>query len=310
MAVSATGVNMGMKLSMAAGMAAAFPTIVPSRVLGREGRSPPSDKINLGVIGDWPAPAPTCSPRCSACPMSAASRSRMFKRASAEAGKSLVDKLSGNSDCVLYRDMREMLQRKDIDAVIVATGDRWHTPASILAAEAGEDVYCEKPCGLSIKNVQDLAATMKKTDRIFQAGTQRRSVPQFQTAVEMAPNGETREAANPVRLGLPTRARQRLAAGQADSAGRYLRLEPVAGTAPWRPYCARRTSRASGAGRYDFESGARLLDWALTRSTCANGPNSGRRHDACRIRSGSDRHHVPVRERREAGARFSEDAVR
>ena len=67
-----------------------------------------------------------------------------------EAGKKLIDKHYGNNDCVLYRDFRELLARRDIDAVLIATGDRWHAPASILAAKAGKDIYSEKPCGLTI----------------------------------------------------------------------------------------------------------------------------------------------------------------
>ncbi|MFN6049865.1 MAG: Gfo/Idh/MocA family protein, partial [Planctomycetia bacterium] len=158
---------------MAAGAVAGIPTFIPARVLGREGAVAPSEKINLGVIG--------IGPRCTYVLTSMLGLKDVrcvaiadVQKSRREAGKALVDKLSGNNDCVLYRDMREMLARKDIDAVIVATGDRWHTQASILAAEAGKDIYCEKPCGLSIKNVQDLAATMKRTGRIFQAGTQRR----------------------------------------------------------------------------------------------------------------------------------------
>ncbi len=68
-----------------------------------------------------------------------------------DAGKALVDKHYGNQDCKLYRDFRELLDRKDIDAVLIATGDRWHGPASMMAAEAGKDVYSEKPCGLTIE---------------------------------------------------------------------------------------------------------------------------------------------------------------
>jgi predicted dehydrogenase len=177
-----------------------------------------------------------------------------------EAGKTLVDKLAGNADCALYSDMREMLERKDIDAVIVATGDRWHTPASILAAEAGKDVYCEKPCGLSIQNVLDLAAAMKRTGRIFQAGTQRRSVPQFQTAVEMAQSGKlgkldilhasvyTPELGNTWLPGEPTPA--------PDVCDWNVWLGP----APWRPYNSAYVA-GKWRGQYDFESGARLLDW-------------------------------------------------
>ena len=88
-----------------------------------------------------------------------------------EAGKTLVDRHYGHADCKLFRDFRELLARKDIDAVLIATGDRWHAPASMLAAQAGKDVYSEKPCGLTIAACQSLADTMKRTGRVFQAGT-------------------------------------------------------------------------------------------------------------------------------------------
>ena len=107
-----------------------------------------------------------------------------------DAGKRLVDEHYGNQDCRLYRDFRELLDRTDIDAVLIATGDRWHAPASIMAAKAGKDVYSEKPCGLTIAYCQELADTMKRTGRVFQAGTQRRSVPNFQQAVELAHSGK------------------------------------------------------------------------------------------------------------------------
>ena len=159
------------------------------------------------------------------------------------------------------RDFRELLARPDIDAVLIATGDRWHAPASILAAQAGKDVYSEKPCGLTIANCQDLADTMKRTGRVFQAGTQRRSVPNFQAAVRAGPQRQARQAPHALRLGLHAPARERLAAGRADA-------RPATwstGTSGWaRPRggrTTRPTSTASWRGYYDFDSGARLLDW-------------------------------------------------
>ena len=104
--------------------------------------------------------------------------------------KQVVDQRYGDKSCATYRDFRELLDRKDIDSVIVATGDRWHATASMAAAEAGKDVYSEKPCGLTIDLCQRLDETFKKTGRIFQAGTQRRSVPNFATAVEIAQSGK------------------------------------------------------------------------------------------------------------------------
>lgn len=244
---------------LAAGASIAFPTILPTRVLGLDGAVSPNDKINLGVIG--------IGPRCTYVLTSMLGLADVrcvaiadVQKSRREAGKALVDKLSGNSECSLYQDLRELLDRKDIDAVIIATGDRWHAPASILAAEAGKDVYCEKPCGLSIKNVQDIASTMKRTGRIFQAGTQRRSVPQFQTAVDMARSGKLGkldtlyasvyepELGNSWLPGEPTPA--------ADVCDWNLWLGPV----PWRPYNSAYVA-GKWRGQFDFESGARLLDW-------------------------------------------------
>ncbi len=59
----------------------------------------------------------------------------------------MVDASYGNADCHVTRDFRELLDGKEIDAVLIATGDRWHATASMMAAEAGKDIYCEKPVG-------------------------------------------------------------------------------------------------------------------------------------------------------------------
>jgi len=155
--------------------AASVATFIPAHVLGREGKPAPSEKITLGVIGigprctyDLKSMLPFPDVRCVAIADVQAKRR--------ESGKTLVDQHYGNKDCVLYRDFRELLDRKDIDAVLIATGDRWHAAASILAAKVGKDVYSEKPCGITIAACQELADTMHREKRVFQAGTQRRRV--------------------------------------------------------------------------------------------------------------------------------------
>ena len=66
----------------------------------------------------------------------------------------MADKKYGTADCKTYRDFRELLGRSDIDAVLIATGDRWHAAVSMIAAEAGKDVYSEKPCAITIDLAQ------------------------------------------------------------------------------------------------------------------------------------------------------------
>ena len=106
-----------------------------------------------------------------------------------QAVKAIADKKYGNNDCDTYRDFRELLQRPDIDAVLIATGPNWHCTAACYAARAGKDMYCEKPCTKNIAQSLQLVETMNRTGRIFQAGTQRRNLPHFAFACELARTG-------------------------------------------------------------------------------------------------------------------------
>lgn len=239
--------------------AAVAPWILPASVLGRGGAVTPGEKVTLGVIGigprctyDLQAMLGLGDVQCVAIADVQATRR--------DAGKALVDKHYGNTDCTLYRDFRELLDRSDIDAVLIATGDRWHATASMLAAQAGKDVYSEKPCGLTIELCQQLAETMKATGRIFQAGTQRRSVPNFQQAVQIAHSGK---------LGKLHTLFASVYMPSLDIS--WLPLEPTPdkeqcdwnmwlGPAPWRPYNSQYVI-GKWRGYYDFDSGARLLDW-------------------------------------------------
>jgi predicted dehydrogenase len=184
------------------------------------------------------------------------------------AGKSLVDRHYGNESCAVTRDFRRVLDRQDIDAVLIATGDRWHAPASMLAAEAGKDVYSEKPCGLTIDLCQRLDETITRTGRIFQAGTQRRSVPNFQQAVQLAHNGTLGEIHTLYASVYTPQIRTEWLPGEPTPDPEVVDWNLWLGPAPWRQYNARYVS-GDWRGYWDFDSGARLLDWgAHTLDLC------------------------------------------
>ncbi len=249
-----------------ASAALSLATVLPGEVLARD-KTPANEKITLGVIGI----GPRCTydlksmlgfpdVRCVAIAEVQAKRR--------EDGKKLVDGHYGNTDCRVYRDFRELLGRKDIDAVLIATGDRWHARASILAAKAGKDVYSEKPCGITIAACQELADTMRREKRVFQAGTQRRSVPNFQTAVALAHSGKLGKLRTlHASVYVPTLDNTWLAAQRTpprDVVDWNLWLGPAA----WRPF---NQTYVNGGwrGQWDFDSGARLLDWgAHTLDLC------------------------------------------
>jgi predicted dehydrogenase len=103
-----------------------------------------------------------------------------------EAVKRMVDTKYGNQDCATYSDIREFLAaRTDIDAVLIATSDRWHATASVLAMRAGKDVYCEKPGSMTIAQGQAVVEAARRYARVFQTGTQRLSEANFTVANEL-----------------------------------------------------------------------------------------------------------------------------
>ncbi len=243
----------------AAGAALAAPWFVPATALGRDGKAAPSERVTLGVIGigprctyDLQAILKLPDVQCVAiCDVQASRR---------EAGKKLVDGHYKTTDCATYRDFHDLLARKDVDAVLIATGDRWHAPASMLAARAGKDIYSEKPCGLTIAWCQALDDTIRQTKRVFQAGTQRRSVANFQAAVRLAHSGKLGKL-HTLYASVYTPAVQTA----------WLPAEPTPsrdvvdwdlwlGPAPWRPY-NKEYVQGKWRGYWDFDSGAKLLDW-------------------------------------------------
>lgn len=242
------------------GAAATLPTILPAHVLGRGASAPPSETVNLGVIGmgrrctyDLKSILELEDVKCVA--IADVQQSRRNN------GKTLVDERYGNTDCKLYRDFRELLDRKDIDAVLIATGDRWHAPASMLAAEAGKDVYSEKPCGLTIELCQQLDETFKRTKRVFQAGTQRRSVPNFQQAVKLVHEGKLGELKTLHASAYTPVIRTEWLPSEKTPDPRVCDWNMWLGPAPWRPYNAKYVA-GDWRGYWDFDSGAKLLDWA------------------------------------------------
>jgi hypothetical protein len=178
-----------LKTAMKTGALIAVPHLIPGRALGKAGSVAPSERITLGAIGignrgRYVLGCFLREPdlRCAAvCDVRADNRQR---------AKDMVDAHNGDKDCTPYVDMRELLARDDIDAVLIATGPNWHATAATMAAKAGKDVYCEKPCTKNIDQSFALADVFRRTGRVFQAGTQRRSLPNFAYAVELARSGK------------------------------------------------------------------------------------------------------------------------
>jgi predicted dehydrogenase len=178
-----------LKTALSAGAAVMAPQIIPSSALGRDGAVAPSERIVVGGIGIGNRGTYDLSCFLSqkdvqfvaVCDIKAARR---------VAVKNIADQQYGNQNCTMYRDFRELLDRSDIDAVLIATGPNWHATAAMYAAKAGKDMYCEKPCTKNISQSLILADTMRRTGRVFQAGTQRRNLPHFAFACELARTGK------------------------------------------------------------------------------------------------------------------------
>ena len=230
--------------------AVALPFYVPVPVLGRNGTVAPSERIVMGGIGmggrgsgdlAWMVNEPDVQ-WVAVCDAVKGRR---------DAAKNLVDAKYGNRDCAAYADMRQFLaERTDVEAVLIATGDRWHALAAIWAMRAGKDVYCEKPACLTMAQGQAVAETARRYARIYQTGAQRLSEANHVFAIEMARSGRlgpihTAYADCRWRDGF----RHDWLPAQPEPAKDELDWDLWLGPSPWRPYNA---GYVNGGGWYHF----------------------------------------------------------
>jgi predicted dehydrogenase len=168
--------------------ASALPTIIPASALGANGQPAPGERVVVGCIGVGPQGRGDMGGFLS-------QRSAQVvavcdvKKDQLELARKQVNDHYRNQDCATYADFRELLARKDIDAVLVATPDHWHVPVAVAAAQAGKDMYVEKPMGLSLAEDQRLRKLIHGKKRVFQFGTQQRSSREFLRACELVRNG-------------------------------------------------------------------------------------------------------------------------
>jgi glucose-fructose oxidoreductase len=172
----------------AAAAASAFPTLIASTALGAEGRPAPSGRVNVGCIGVGPQGRGVMGGFLAQPDVQVVALCDVAQLNLGQALNQVKERYQGKG-CETYGDFRQLLARKDVDAVLIATPDHWHVPAAIAAAKAGKDIYLEKPMGLSVAEDQMLRKACQRNKRVFQFGTQQRSSREFRRACELVRSG-------------------------------------------------------------------------------------------------------------------------
>ncbi|HWI57534.1 MAG TPA: Gfo/Idh/MocA family oxidoreductase [Bacillota bacterium] len=261
--------------ALAAG-ALALPSYIPASALGHDGAVAPSERIVMGGIGlggrgSYDLGAMLAERDVQWVAVCDVLKSRR------EAAKNVVDSKQGNKDCATYGDLRQLLaERTDLDAVLIATGDRWHALASILAMRAGKDVYCEKPACLSMAQAQLVVETARRYGRVYQTGAQRLSEPNHVFAIELARSGRL----GPIHTAYADirwrdGARQDWLPAEPAPPKEELDWEVWLGPSPWRPYNRGYVNGGGWYHYYDFATdvamwGAHTVAQALAGLDMAN----------------------------------------
>lgn len=156
---------------------------------------PPSEQITMGLIGMGIRGRSVMNRYFLGTPLVRILGVCDVDRNRREHFKEVIDKRQGNQDCVSYLDYRELLERQDIDAVMIATPDHWHVTQCLHATAAGKDIYCEKPLTHTLAEGKLLIDAVAKHQRVFQTGSQQRTEfgQRFVKAVEYIRSGRLGE---------------------------------------------------------------------------------------------------------------------
>ncbi len=237
-----------------------FPSIVPASVLGQSGTTAPSNRIVMAGIGFGMQGIPNMRNFLSKDTVQWVAVCDIDEKALFRA-RDIVNRKYGNMDCTVYGDFRDLINRKDIDAVSIAVPDHWHAILSIESARAGFDIFGEKPFSHSLIEGRAMCDAVERYDRIWQTGSWQRSVDNFHFACELVRNGRIGKITS-VEVGLPS--------GHTDFAGTFgletlgpppenLDYDFWVGPAPFIPYCPARVHK-NWRWNMDF-GGGQLMDW-------------------------------------------------
>jgi predicted dehydrogenase len=259
------------RIGAIAGIAAA-PALIPSRTFANFRQQSPNDRINAAAIGVGKQGSGLLhgflrTPGVQVVAVCDVDRDKL------ERARQWVDSYytertgSTYSGCQATVDFREIIGSKDIDIVVIATPDHWHTLPSILSVRAGKDVYCEKPLTLTLDEGRVLTSEVRRTGRVLQTGSMQRSSDQFRFACELVRNGyigdvrhvrisiSTGFIPHPIDCDLP-----------AEATPAVLEWDIWQGQAPVRPYNAIIAPPISFDGypawrNYRAYSGGGMTDW-------------------------------------------------
>jgi predicted dehydrogenase len=174
-----------LSVALAAG---AFPLVCRAAALGVRGHLSPNGQVGVAAIGVGPQGQGVMGGILSVAQARVVAVCDVWDLHRDQA-RQRVQQHYSSADCAAETDFRAILERRDVDAVMIATPDHWHVPIAVAAAEAGKDIYLEKPMGLALAEDQKLRAAVLRQKRVFQFGTQQRSSREFQRAIELVRGG-------------------------------------------------------------------------------------------------------------------------
>ena len=260
-----------------AGAVAAFPYIVPSSALGGAGGVAPSNRVVMGCIGTGNQGTNDMNDFLqdkrvqivAVCDVNRESAGYWDNRIGGrEPAKRIVTEHYARTSapgtykgCRAYEDFRDLLARDDIDAVLIALPDHWHSIAVIEASKAGKDIYGEKPLSLTIAEGRAMCDAVHRYGRIFQTGSQQRSDHNFRRACELVRNGRIGKL-HTVKCGLPGGTPDISKQGHRDKPERVpdgFNYDMWLGSAPYAPYCPARC-HVNFRWILDY-SGGQVTDW-------------------------------------------------
>jgi len=256
------------KAARATAAVTGFPYIVRSSVLRASGATPPSEKIVMGFIGVGS--------------MGGGGHLRAFmahedvrvvavcdvRQIFRQKAKRRVDQHYADQECATYADFRELLARKDIDAVCIATPDHWHALIGIEAAKNGKDMYLEKPVDVHVAAAKALREAVNEYGVVFQFGTQQRSSRDFRFACELVRNKRIGKLHTIVVGSLPSIEFPNQPPQPVPDVKEF-DYDMWLGPAPWAPYTYQRcASRAMGTAglwthMYDYSLGGLSGAWGI-----------------------------------------------